>query len=402
MRRVANDQEAMQMTSTAVIAITSVEYEDGESEAKIAVEFEREELTNARSVSATEFGWSWCEVMSWNAVRVHVRSLIDADEQRATCVLQLPTTLEAIHSMHHLRSHVVLVYNASSIAVFSSTAATANETITQVPPPLLAIHELDAAIGDVSCSNSLFLCCTVDGKVFAVSDQQADLLQRVPFPNGSRMRNVRCADRHCVALSDRGEVFTWGDCSYGRLGLAEDDTSSNPPQPQELQALGGTGEMQPDGTFNGIKLLDCGLWHSVAVSHVDDVFVWGWNNDGQLESRRRHHPDGGGDDDGAPPIGKVVATPQRLSAMDALIGDGERIVQVTCGATFTALQTSCSKLFVFGRLGLPSARTDRSILRGIDVWAQLTDCFPGKRLSDLQVTAGRWHLCVTDQQPQLL
>lgn len=57
--------------------------------------------------------------------------------------------------------------------------------------------------------------------------------------------------------------------SRGQLGHGSIDSVD---YPQEVQALGGVQIVQ----------IACGGWHSCALSESGDLYVWGWNESGQL------------------------------------------------------------------------------------------------------------------------
>lgn len=51
-----------------------------------------------------------------------------------------------------------------------------------------------------------------------------------------RVRDIAAGGWHSIALSDAGEVFTWGRGEYGRLGLG-DRTGSSKLRPQKVRGL---------------------------------------------------------------------------------------------------------------------------------------------------------------------
>lgn len=63
--------------------------------------------------------------------------------------------------------------------------------------------------------------------------------------------------------------------SRGQLGHGDIDSVD---YPQEVQILGGVRIVQ----------IACGGWHSCALSDSGDVYIWGWNESGQLGSPCRN------------------------------------------------------------------------------------------------------------------
>ena len=62
---------------------------------------------------------------------------------------------------------------------------------------------------------------------------------------------LKFGSRHCLALTNNGEIFSWGSNNSGALG---NNQLKESPIPQQINF------------FNGIKIenIDCGMSHSVA------------------------------------------------------------------------------------------------------------------------------------------
>nr|XP_040019196.1 RCC1 domain-containing protein 1-like [Gasterosteus aculeatus aculeatus] len=77
------------------------------------------------------------------------------------------------------------------------------------------------------------------------------------------------SSEHAVLLSASGAVHTWGLGSHGQLGhggLASEE------EPRIVEALWGM----------PMSHVATGGWHSVCISDGGDLYVWGWNESGQL------------------------------------------------------------------------------------------------------------------------
>ncbi|XP_072526155.1 RCC1 domain-containing protein 1 isoform X2 [Salminus brasiliensis] len=74
---------------------------------------------------------------------------------------------------------------------------------------------------------------------------------------------------HAVLLTASGTVYTWGSGSHGQLGqgsvVSEDE-------PRAVEALWGV----------PMKHVSAGGWHSTCISAGGDLYVWGWNESGQI------------------------------------------------------------------------------------------------------------------------
>ncbi|XP_029871717.1 RCC1 domain-containing protein 1 isoform X3 [Aquila chrysaetos chrysaetos] len=96
---------------------------------------------------------------------------------------------------------------------------------------------------------------------------------RPPFfgalPGGVRARRLALGQEHVVALGAAGEVYAWGGGRHGQLGHG---TLESELQPRLVEALAGV----------PMQAVAAGGWHSASVSETGDLYVWGWNESGQL------------------------------------------------------------------------------------------------------------------------
>ncbi|XP_073978964.1 HECT and RLD domain containing E3 ubiquitin ligase 4 isoform X2 [Rhodnius prolixus] len=76
--------------------------------------------------------------------------------------------------------------------------------------------------------------------------------------------------RHCLALTNKGDLFAWGSNEHGQLGLGLKVKSV--PQPSLVTSLNGL----------PISLIACGAYHSFVISKSGAVYGWGKNRFGQL------------------------------------------------------------------------------------------------------------------------
>ena len=71
--------------------------------------------------------------------------------------------------------------------------------------------------------------------------------------SGYRFRRVRCGNQHTLALTETGEVVTWGYGGYGQLGHGDTDSRSDPTLVEALAGL-------------KVSEIACGGWHSVFLT----------------------------------------------------------------------------------------------------------------------------------------
>lgn len=70
-----------------------------------------------------------------------------------------------------------------------------------------------------------------------------------------------------MALTDRGEVFTWGSGDDGQLGTGQRKGNAVSPLQVSIEACG---------------YIACGHSHSGAITTGAKLYTWGCNNDGRL------------------------------------------------------------------------------------------------------------------------
>ena len=96
------------------------------------------------------------------------------------------------------------------------------------------------------------------------------------------VRNVSAGASHTVVVTSVGEMLGWGNNEFGQVGVEE---SYN-----ERAADGNAVVLTPSPVRipEGVEISDtvasvkCGYAHSAAISTNGSVYVWGWNEQGQL------------------------------------------------------------------------------------------------------------------------
>ncbi|XP_021823816.1 uncharacterized protein LOC110765074 isoform X3 [Prunus avium] len=160
--------------------------------------------------------------------------------------------------------------------------------------------------------------------------------------NSINISNVTCGEWHTAIVSTSGQLFTYGDGTFGVLGHGNLDSVS---QPKEVESLKGL----------WVKSVSCGSWHTAAVVEImvdrlglnsigGKLFTWGDADKGRL--------------------GHVDNERKLLPTFVARLVDHD-FVQVCCGRMLTVGLTNKGTVYTMGsaahgQLGNPQAK-DKSI-----------------------------------------
>jgi hypothetical protein len=236
-------------------------------------------------------------------------------------------------------------------------------------------------IRKIACGNDFclalgdYICCGYGGNRFGQVgigrySPLEPTFQRCVLPDGVSVQDIATGSTHAAILSTSGQLYTFGNGAYYKLGLGDDEHRS---VPTLVSALEEVGTFRMDGSMSGVKLVACGAFHTIAVSDgTDDVYGWGWNKFGNLGRNPAQHT-------GADPANmrsapestaaprhsnvvdehreEIVALPRRIEELDDayLLGDaagqeaealGRGVVKVTCGGRHTALLTQGGRVIV--------------------------------------------------------
>jgi len=144
---------------------------------------------------------------------------------------------------------------------------------------------------------------------------------------------VSCNRHHCLAIVDKGELYSWGLAQYGLLGqskltgLCLEGADSYQPIPHRIELLQGS----------VITDMGCGRLHSVAVTDQGLVYSWGLASFGRLG-----HSDVSSmpvDDDGD----HYQPVPLAIKVLK-----NKHIVQVACGEHHALALTDGNQVYAWG------------------------------------------------------
>lgn len=132
---------------------------------------------------------------------------------------------------------------------------------------------------------------------------------------GKKVVEVACGSHHSLALTSDGEVYAWGQNNCGQVGSG---STTNQPSPRKVTAC-----------ISGRRTLviACGQTSSMAVLDNGEVYGWGYNGNGQLG------------------LGNNVnqTNPCRVTNLQGVV-----ITQIVCGYAHTMALSDEGVLFAWG------------------------------------------------------
>jgi alpha-tubulin suppressor-like RCC1 family protein len=171
---------------------------------------------------------------------------------------------------------------------------------------------------------------------------------------GSCVTAIACGGRHSAVITDSGALLTFGWGLYGQVGQGSTEDELSPCLVSAMRGLRVVG-------------IAAGLWHTLCITDIGDVYAFGGNQFGQL---------GVG--------GNTAETSPRL--VDAPLLEDETSVAVACGARHSVVLTGSGKIFAwgwnkYGQLGLGDSNN-----RDLPVQVTMND---GGRAAS--IACGWWH-----------
>lgn len=192
----------------------------------------------------------------------------------------------------------------------------------------------------------------------------------------------------CALLSVRVSPHRHGQLGHGSLESEQ--------QPRLVEALGGV----------PMRAVAAGGWHSACVSDGGDLYVWGWNESGQLglpsravaEEQAEDEDMGAGPEDpllpGEPPGAAFISIQAFPALLDLPLEPA--VAAVSCGSRHTAALTRGGELYTwgwgkYGQLGHGDRASCDHPRRVEQLWAE------GLRAQE--VVCGPWntYVCVLQQ-----
>lgn len=179
-------------------------------------------------------------------------------------------------------------------------------------------------IVQVACGNSHTIALTEAGDVYSWGHGKQGALGHggdndEPTPKKiaglKDIIKVDCGSEYTMALDKRGKLFAFGQNGYGQLGVVGKTTKVTEPKQIVLSAANGR-----------VVDFSCGEEHAALLDEHGHVHTWGFGNDGQLGHGNRDS----------------LNTPKKVNF--------ESIVKkVGCGGGHTGFLTKEGELYLMGR-----------------------------------------------------
>ncbi|XP_022841811.1 ultraviolet-B receptor UVR8-like [Olea europaea var. sylvestris] len=144
----------------------------------------------------------------------------------------------------------------------------------------------------------------------------SDLFSPQPIQSlqGLHIKQIACGDSHCLAVTMKGEVLSWGRNQNGQLGLG---TTEDSLLPQKIEGFQGI----------SVKMITAGAEHTAAVTEDGELYGWGWGRYGNLGLGDR--------------IDRLI--PEKVSSVEH-----EKIILVACGWRHTISVSSSGSVYTYG------------------------------------------------------
>ncbi|EKX32661.1 hypothetical protein GUITHDRAFT_148483 [Guillardia theta CCMP2712] len=208
-------------------------------------------------------------------------------------------------------------------------------------------HLRGVRIVEVACGSSHSLAVDENGGLWGwgchkfgqlglgdVGQESLKLPHQVDLLRSTLIASVAAGDKHSIALSSQGIVFSWGLNGYGCLGAGNarknypdfvEDDSLLFPEPFRV-----CNQPTRVNIEDSIAAISAGLFHSAAVGEKGKLYTWGKGGEGQLGSG-------------------MMADLYVPAAVKDL--KHKNITKAACGSFHTAALTNEGELYVWGWAG---------------------------------------------------
>ncbi|XP_033824399.1 RCC1 domain-containing protein 1-like [Periophthalmus magnuspinnatus] len=217
-----------------------------------------------------------------------------------------------------------------------------------------------------------------------------------PLSPHLQAKSLALGPEHVILLSATGAVYTWGQGSHGQLGHG---SLTSEEEPRAVEALWGV----------PMKAVSAGGWHCCCISATADLYVWGWNEIGQLglpsrgvrkaQKQNSHDRALQSQDPNVKPGDEPTQTEDdkevfiSIQAFPALLDLNPQceIKAVSCGSRHTAAVTTEGNLYTWG-WGEYGQLGHQNVLSSDE--PQCVEFFKERHLHVTDIVCGAWNTFV--------
>ena len=311
-----------------------------------------------------------------------------------------------------------------------------NENIND-PTNISIIHNNLKAL-EVCCGNEHSLILSKDKNVYGIGNNEDGLLgqldkelktykpikinfiakneeNEIEEYNG-KIKNISCGTVHNLALTDDGNIFSWGSFQGGQLGISSElllDTTNV--EIKEKKLFLSIPSLVPFFSKNSVKIekVSCGEAHSLALSEKGKVYSWGFGSNGQLGL-------GFCEDSFEPGQGLLksrIFEPELIKTYKDYSNNSNnlnktifnnnlsntKIKDIECGKTFSMFINNGNNLYACGindlkQLGFKDSEPKENVFIPCDdyIYPSLLACFDNKKVEKISCGEGHCLAIVND------
>lgn len=339
----------------------------------------------------------WGEVICDNLVKSDSDKISDSITSRTDILLPRPLESNVVLDVHHIACgvrHAALVTRQGEVFTWGeeSGGRLGHGVRKDITQPQLVESLAACNVDFVACGEFHTCAVTMAGEIYTWGDgtHNAGLLghgtevshwipKKISGPlEGLQIAMVTCGPWHTALVTSTGQLFTFGDGTFGVLGHGDRESV---PYPREVESLSGLRTIA----------VACGVWHTAAVVEVivtqssssissGKLFTWGDGDKNRLghgDKEARLEPTcvpalieydfhkvacGHSLTVGLTTSGRVftmgstvygqLGNPQSDGKVPCLIDDklcGEFVEEIACGAYHTAVLTSKNEVYTWGK-----------------------------------------------------
>eukprot|EP01132_Coremiostelium_polycephalum_P002873 gene2873-3571_t len=235
------------------------------------------------------------------------------------------------------------------------------------PTPTKFDYEFDSDLIQIVSGECFTLFLTKSGKVYGIGDGEStclleqDKMYQTPIHldifNGDSIIQISAGDTHCLALSDKKKVYSWGSNKNGSLGLNEADYNVVVEKPRIINEL------------ENIIYIYSSFFSSFVIQDNGDVYSWGYNVRGNLG---RNHT-------------RNLVSPEKVIELNPENTNGLKISDISLCENYTLFLLSTD---LDGEVPTPKGYIPNHIVfdkSTTEIYPEIPDWFLNKNIKEKQI-----------------